>query len=372
MLFRAKTDLLPCAIFVGLHALLREVILAGCGDRRVDDAQMPNMLWDAVCGNAGTLKVIDALRAKLDLLAGNEKHALWLNVRAAPSVRELMCEPTAIIPTPPESIVSELKKCVEHLFDRTAKLVTVERACGESLAGYFNRYSADWPHGNGIICGICGTEVLAQRRLDVESEDQWRAPFDHLLAETQYPLIALDPMNLLPVCHTCNSKAKLAKDILYDDQGRRRRSFDPWSEYAADQLAMSVKFDSLIPLVDVEFQPRDLLNEEKLLTWDNVYKIRQRVKGEFRSLSVKLIEDLNLDTLVDFKNSIQRQANIRIGLCRVSPFNHWRGTLYRGMQAIPDAQLDRLRETCRTISIQYFEDAGIVFDDLLNNEAGAL
>ncbi len=35
----------------------------------------------------------------------------------------------------------------------------------------------------------------------------------------------------MPICHTCNSKAKLAKDLLHKN-GLRRLSFSPWTESA--------------------------------------------------------------------------------------------------------------------------------------------
>ena len=63
----------------------------------------------------------------------------------------------------------------------------------------------------------------------MEDREQWRGPYDHLLAKDHYPLYGIHPKNLLPICHTCNSKAKHAKDLLIKD-GNRRLSFSPWSE----------------------------------------------------------------------------------------------------------------------------------------------
>lgn len=193
---------------------------------------------------------------------------------------------------------------------------------------------------------MCATEQLAQRRHHVEAEDQWRAPYDHLLAKDKYPLFGVDPDNLLPICHTCNSKAKLAKDLLHDEAGQRRICFDPWSEHAHEQVILTTTFQDLSPVVSLDMTPLSPTNQNKLRTWNEVYQIKARVEGEFQSLYIKLAEDLKLTDLAEFKQSIEEKSAAKLNTARLTPNNYWRGLLYTSLLRLPDHILDQLRALC--------------------------
>jgi len=148
---------------------------------------------------------------------------------------------------------------------------------------------------NHNICCVCGTELLAQYRADVDEDDQWRGPYDHLFPKDKYPIYAIHPDNLLPICHTCNSKAKGAKDLLFDEHKQRRVCFYPYNETAhqlvavcLEQKDMNLTFRTVLENSDPEIQ-------EKLDTWDSVYRIRQRVDGNFTAL----IEIVSVDCCAD-------------------------------------------------------------------------
>ncbi|WP_285352521.1 hypothetical protein [Pseudomonas sp. ME-P-057] len=211
---------------------------------------------------------------------------------------------------------------------------------------HYNRYNADPPPGNGNVCGMCATELLAQRQNRVAAEDQWRAPYDHLLAKEKYPQFGVDPDNLLPTCHTCNSKAKLAKDLLRDPEGLRRTCFDPWSESAHEQVALQVEFLDILPIATWTMTPIDPINQSKLTTWNEIYRIKERIEGEFLSLREKLTEDLDVRDLAVFKNSIEHKARVRLSSARLTPYNYWRGLLYSSLLRLPDQLLERLRAFC--------------------------
>lgn len=347
MLLPPNPNVQLSTVFSGLYALLQEVLRASCAGRAVRHDAMPAGLWTAAQTNKTTKAKVNKLIKAVKALPENERYELWLLTWSAPKVRELMTDSTQPIPAPPAQLITPLKALVVHLFDRTSKLVGVGAACGESLHDFFHRYAANKPVGNGNVCGVCGTDVLAQRRHGVPAEEQWRAAFDHLLAEARYPLIALDPVNLLPVCYHCNSKAKLAKDLLHDEQGNRRICFDPWTECAHGLINVTVSLAGLAPEVEVAFASTSPAQSQKLSTWDTVYQIRSRVRGAFSSLAVILAGDLKLDNLQEFQSSMVESAGTFANLARAEPYNYWRSLLYQEMMKLSQRQLEQIRATCQ-------------------------
>jgi hypothetical protein len=346
MLLPPNQSLRLSTVFAGLYALKLEVIRASCGGRQVDSSRMPDGLWAAACSNADTNAAIVAFIAAVQALSDDDRYDLTCLTHYAPKVSDLMADSTLPIPQPPAAILTPLKNLVVHLFDRTSKLKKIEKSCGESLQDFFLRYSSPKPIGNGNVCSVCCTDVLAQYRHGIPAAEQWRAAFDHLLAEATYPLLSLDPVNLLPVCYHCNSKAKLADDLLHDELGNRRISLNPWTESAHGQVSIAVSVSGYSPSANVEFAPLSIDQSEKLGTWDAAYQIRSRVMGAFRSLPVTISTDLALNDLQAFRSSITQREQDFKSLARAHPYHYWRSLLYAGMAKLPDAELEKIRSVC--------------------------
>lgn len=346
MLLPVRTGLPTSTIFRSLNTLMREVLFASCSGRAIDDSTLPYGLLLAAQANPDTNARLQAFCAVIAALDDEGRYQLYLGACAASSVRQLFTDPIAVIQEIPDAVNVELKKLAAHLFKSSSKLADITKACGETVMDHYNRYSAFHPPGNGNVCGICATEQLAQQRSGVAANDQWRAPYDHLLAKDKYPQFGIDPYNLLPICHTCNSKAKLAKDLLHNLAGRRRTCFDPWTESAQGQVKLQVDFQGISPIVSWGMAPLTPTNHSKLTTWDEVYRIKERVEGEFLSLQEKLAEDLDSGDLAAFKHSIQTKANARKQFERRTPFNYWRHLLYESLLLLSDPDLEQLRMLC--------------------------
>lgn len=346
MLLPIRAGLLPSAVFQGLNALMREVFLASCSGRAIDESTLPYGLWTAAQANASTDAYFEALRAAITVLDDEERYQLYLEACAAPSVRQLFTDPIAAAQVIPETVNAALKSLAAHLFKSSSTLAGITTACGETVKDHYNRYSDIHPPGNGNVCGMCATEQLAQLRNGIAANDQWRAPYDHLLAKDKYPQFGVDPDNLIPICHTCNSKAKLAKDLLYDLDGLRRTCFDPWVESAHEQVELQVDFQDILPVVKWVMAPLSQANQKKLNTWNEVYCIKDRVEGEFLSLQEKLAEDLECGDLAAFKSSIASRSLARKKFERKTPFNYWRHLLYKSLLNLTDADLEQLRLLC--------------------------
>ena len=136
----------------------------------------------------------------------------------------------------------------------------------------------------GQVCPFCGCEYF-------DAPGAPREALDHYLVEKDYPFAAANLHNLVPMGNKCNSRYKYTQNILYSDDGTRRRSYYPYNEHHKIQISLensqpfggSYKFFP-VPLWQIDFQP----NSEETATWDTVFHIRTRyirdiLNPEFKS-----------------------------------------------------------------------------------------
>lgn len=361
MLFEIRPNLEPSKVFDGLNLFLVETLLAALESRPVDEAHLPAGLCAAIAGNQPTRAAVDALSAKLSALDQGQKQAL----KAALAVRTDPCaflsNRTAPLTAIPEAVFPTLKSLAVHLFQRTAKLKDVEQACGECIDDHYARFRHRDAPGNGNVCCVCGTDSLAQVRADENDNEQWRGPYDHLLAKDLYPLYGVDPKNLLPICNTCNSKAKLAKDLVLKD-GVRRLSFSPWTECASFQEIEVAVDDAndLFPRVVVSTRSADPDRQEKLATWDDVYQIKSRVEGEFRELGAKLAEDARAPDDASFLEKLREAVHAKAHAQRLTPFNYWRARVYAAVIGMNPGSREALRQAT-ALTPQAIQDMEALF-----------
>ncbi len=345
MLFEIRPHLQQSAVFDGLNRFLLETILATLEGRSVDETLLPPGLCAAIAENQPTIAAVHALTVKLSALDQGQKQALkdMLALRTDPC--SFLSDRTATLPAIPEPVLPALKALAVHFFQRTAKLKDVEQACGECIDDHYARFRRGNAPGNGNVCCVCGTESLAQIRADENDNEQWRGPYDHLLAKDLYPLYGVDPKNLLPICNTCNAKAKLAKDLLVKEQ-TRRLSFSPWTEHALLNEIEVVVDDAndLFPRVVVNFRSTDPDRQEKLATWDDVYKIKSRVEGEFKELASKLAEDADALDDTSFLAKLQDSGRAKARAQRLTPFNYWRARVYAEVRRMNPNSREALRK----------------------------
>lgn len=343
MLFSIRPALEQSKVFDGLNRFLRELMLAALEGRAFDSNVLPVGLHTAVDGNQATRDLANTLREALVGLEQRQQTALRSDLLLNTEPCNFLIDRALAVPTIPDGVFSPLKNLSVHLFGRTAKLVGVEVACGERVEDHCARFRAAAAPGNGNVCCVCGTEYLAQMRAGVDDNEQWRGPYDHLLAKDEYPLFGIHPGNLLLICHTCNSKAKLAKDLLHKD-GHRRLSFSPWTECAlTTEVGVTIDDADVFPRVVVHLQGGTADRQEKLDTWDEVYQIKGRVEGEFRALHTKIAEDVSADSEADFMADLERRALAKASASRVSPSNFWRARVYRSVRTMDQASREALR-----------------------------
>ncbi|WP_067222758.1 hypothetical protein [Marinomonas gallaica] len=184
----------------------------------------------------------------------------------------------------------KLKSLCTHLYCSTKDLAPFIRAsAGLNITGHFNAYRA--LNVNGNICKACGMKELATFRAGVPEGDQWRADYDHQLCKSKYPIFAVHPDNLVPLCDVCNQDAKKAKDLFKHSNGTERLAFYPYVEEAKGYIDIEIgNLRDPEPIIKVNWNTQDDSILGKLDTWDEIYEIRSRVEGQFRSLEA-IIED---------------------------------------------------------------------------------
>ncbi|MGK5024860.1 hypothetical protein [Janthinobacterium sp. RB2R34] len=354
MLFAIKPGLEQSKVFHGLNQFLKEVVLAALEDREMHQNALPNGLLAAATGNPPTQDAATTLCAALVVLSQGEKDALRNVLLLNTEPCDFLTDRALALPAVPDSVFAPLKALAVHLYQATSKLTGVKAACGESIDDHYARFRARAAPGNGNVCCVCGTESLAQLQTGVDDNEQWRGPYDHLLAKDNYPIYGVHPKNLVPICQTCNSKAKLAKDLLLQD-GNRRLSFSPWTERALpSEVRVSIDdTDALFPQVVIHLASNDPDRNEKLRTWDDIYKIKARVEGEFSNLREKVTEDVSASDEALFLGSLEERAIAKAVASRSTPFSYWRARVYRAVRDMPPNS----REALRTAILESVPDA---------------
>ncbi|MEO0369708.1 MAG: precorrin-8X methylmutase, partial [Pseudomonadota bacterium] len=126
-------------------------------------------------------------------------------------------------------------------------------------------------------CPFCGCE-----RFDAPGAP--REALDHYLSKESYAFAAANLRNLVPMGNKCNSRYKLAQDILRTADGARRRSFDPY-RHSGIQISLdeSQPFDGAsgqlgipLPRWQIDFIP----DSDEVTTWDDVFHIRERYERD--------------------------------------------------------------------------------------------
>ena len=346
MLFALHPGIADSAVFVGLNAFLLEWLRAQATHTAIDESHLPAGLCRAILENQETARLLSALADAVDALSAEQRERVRVVAHEARSMRYVFGDLARAAPSVPEGLNAALKTLGARLYAQASKLVGVTQSCGESIMNHYIRYTVNPPAGNGNVCGVCGTDYLAQRRANVADATQWRSPYDHLLARNLYPLFSVHPENLLPTCRTCNEKAKLAKDLLRDAGGQRRACFDPWSESAERRTEMTVSLGDTAPILHLRMVGSSPAEQGKLDTWDDVYRIKERVEGEFTSLFEKIAEDIELTDLAAFRASLRTRVDAKYRTRHLTAYSFWRSRMFAAVLELPDEELEQLRALC--------------------------
>lgn len=167
-----------------------------------------------------------------------------------------------------------ISKLMDELYDRLdLKIFEIK---GQTQNPTHDFYSS-FIRRNKYVCPFCGIGRYKNKR-GTRRED-----FDHYLCRSLYPLSSANIANLVPSCGTCNQDYKKDKDILGNGS-----AFYPYDEIPKIRVEVKcVRYPSTSDLDDSgEWEVDLLLVEEnpdclqKVLNWDRVYSVKQRLRDE--------------------------------------------------------------------------------------------
>ncbi|WKJ88593.1 hypothetical protein QZJ86_11205 [Methylomonas montana] len=306
---------------------MRAAVSANDFNRDLFSQSIGHACWN----NIDTKNKFKTLWQQFALLSVIERQSVFERINNGQIIQRYFCDSSHPFPDiKPDALNQKLADLTKHLFTRTKDLAEVRDACdGETIQQHFNNFCEK----NGYLCPVCGTELLAQLRSNTDDEDQWRGPYDHLLSKDKYPTFTIHPDNLIPICHTCNSKAKGAKQLLFKKTHggveRRRSSFYPHTEHCRDLVRVELNGDALSLQLTVLWDVADLELSEKMTSWTEVYQVKQRVEGTQADFIVWIASDCQPESYDDFIQQLRRKAiPPSYQVIRSECFKFWRFKLY--------------------------------------------
>lgn len=194
-----------------------------------------------------------------------------------------------------------IKQLGAHLFSETSGLKPIIDHSKSSLIDHYNQYVAK----NGFVCRACGTAALSQARVGILENKQWRSDYDHLLNQANYPIYSVHPSNFIPLCETCNRKAKGAKHLLLENDSRCL-AFNPHKESAEDLIEVSQ--DETVGSLIVEIISQNNIQDCKSDTWERVFQVKSRVNAKIVDYLEFLINDTQSESLDDFSQQVYKRS----------------------------------------------------------------
>ncbi len=204
----------------------------------------------------------------------------------------------------PRSLKSSFQALMIHLFEATSRL---QKIINGSESECLNLHYKSYLDYNGKVCRACGLDILSEHREGIDAKDQWRADYDHQLAKSIYPMFAVHPDNIIPLCNTCNQKAKKAKDVLRDTNKKVRKTLYHYTESAYGNITISLK-NEIDPEPSIGFDMLPSERDEKIKTWVDTYEIAARVEGKYKNIVNYLADSLSSQDFDEFCSDLKSSA----------------------------------------------------------------
>ncbi|TOO92132.1 hypothetical protein [Vibrio parahaemolyticus] len=327
MLFPLDLNTPQCEVFKVLNNellyFLEASIQANAFDENLfsqyqhDGQQKRSVCWS----NKPTKEKFEALWLVLKPLDQQARRELFELVRDSQDIAAYFDSTAIPLPELDEALFDAFKSLTSHLFTETKERKSSKEQANSSIQQHFQDFKR--ANGNSQLCFLCGTSFLSQDRVNLTDDKQWRADYDHVLCKDKYPIYTTHPGNFIPTCHICNSKAKGAKNVLYDARNRRREAFYPLppSQESCYQYAqVEPKFRGLAELhggdwqdpiasASITFPNAPGAISEKIDVWKEVYQVPSRVEEHvITHFCERIASDLMPQDFNDFSRQLARHA----------------------------------------------------------------
>lgn len=196
---------------------------------------------------------------------------------------EKLCRDTSLSPPRSKPVSDELhdklKALYNYFFTETLK---ESKNLFTALKGTYDQQYKNFRDENlilGKVCPMCGLHEYPLR------SNEPKAQYDHWLPQDIYPLLAINFLNLVPICGICNN-IKRQSDLLFD-KAARTISFYPYQGHAGlsfrilsyvpvDKLGKEDQDKYIYGKYEWEIECVENTDTGKLASWDRVFHIRNR------------------------------------------------------------------------------------------------
>lgn len=186
---------------------------------------------------------------------------------------------------------------IESLQPATKEILSAIFEEGFSLLGKTGirdeHYKIIYKSLSSKTCPFCGYMPF-----DAPSKSLIREDLDHYLDRKTYFSAAANLENLVPTCTKCNSRYKGVENLIFK-AGNYRKAIYPYGDFRGDICLRGTDLigdDSLSPKWDIKLLP----DIEEVRTWDEVYRVRERVRENALAPNY----ESTLDEMIDFFQSI--------------------------------------------------------------------
>ena len=164
-----------------------------------------------------------------------------------------------------KNLPNSLRKPTQDLF-----LYLYNNTIKADLAKHYSLLYKNLENKHCPFCGMYKLPFPTDRKAD----------YDHWLCKKDYPFLAVNMRNLVPICERCNQVYKKEQNVLIDEFSHRRKFLDPFKN------SYKVKLDltgSILPDANnqnsnwqISFTPTNNIIEN----WAKVFSIKQRYINE--------------------------------------------------------------------------------------------
>lgn len=206
-----------------------------------------------------------------------------------------------------KQLKNKLQKFFKNLYTQVPKQAAFKAVCG-TMKTYYDEFLDS---NDEEVCPFCGISDIMTSRLSK------RDAFDHYLPKDIYPFNSVNPDNLAPICKTCNSSYKLARDPIKTKGGKKRKAFYPFAKKAV-KLDITAKFTcaniAKLKKNEVTLKISNSTHKDEIKTWNDLFGIEERYIDKFCSKKARWWRTQMLDELKHSSKTKSKRFNEKLKL----------------------------------------------------------
>lgn len=248
--------------------------------------------YKTVFGRSGLDAKLEELFQAYKKLTGEQQQEVMTAIRDTNRVADL-CENNSGLKAVclkkfPAAFQQPLKNLFIHLWENALHSQKFNDHFSTGLEDFIDKFIAE--NKSIEVCPFCALESF------YNLQGQSRREIDHWLCKEQYPYLAVNFDNLVPIGHDCNtSSAKGNKDVLAS-LVRHQRAYYPYCKH--DGISVAFNFLNEPTLTndikkgdwELVIKPNDPKDDDLVESWKKLFNIQQRYESAINDKVFKLWE----------------------------------------------------------------------------------